>query len=277
MIDAVAGVVGPIVGLPVAFDDLKHRPGRRRTLRARGPRASVIVKLYASERAAVVARRVAALGSGPPEPIVPRVLHVDSERHVLVLSDVPGRPLREDVLQERLESCNRVGTALGAWHSAWLGAAPRELVEHTVERELELLRTRMATTTPAVAALVRPMLAGLSAPWVARTVVHRDLYEEQVMVGDKVGLIDVDDAAVGPPELDLGNLVAHLELLARRRGVDLAPQATAIFEGYAGSGPSLDHELLQRCRALTLVRLACLNDDPELVRAAAADGLAARS
>jgi hypothetical protein len=34
--------------------------------------------------------------------------------------------------------------------------------------------------------------------------VHRDLYEEQVLLGERVALIDLDDAALGPPELDIG-------------------------------------------------------------------------
>mgnify|MGYP003297699673 CR=1 FL=1 len=32
--------------------------------------------------------------------------------------------------------------------------------------------------------------------------VHRDLYEEQVLLGDRVGLIDLDDAALGFREDD---------------------------------------------------------------------------
>ena len=43
---------------------------------------------------------------------------------------------------------------------------------------------------------------------------HRDLYEEQLLAGERIGLIDLDDAALGPPELDLGNLLGHVELLA---------------------------------------------------------------
>ena len=38
------------------------------------------------------------------------------------------------------------------------------------------------------------------------------------MVGERIGLIDLDDSALGPPELDLGNLLGHLLLLERRSG-----------------------------------------------------------
>ena len=53
--------------------------------------------------------------------------------------------------------------------------------------------------------------------WAPATVVHRDLYEEQIMVDERIGLIDLDDSALGPPELDVGNLCAHIELLGSGR------------------------------------------------------------
>ena len=44
------------------------------------------------------------------------------------------------------------------------------------------------------------------------------------------------------------------------------------MEGYAGTGPALDQELLDRCRRLTLLRLACLNDDLGLAALALREG-----
>jgi Ser/Thr protein kinase RdoA (MazF antagonist) len=255
------------LGAPVAFEELKRKPGRRLTLRARGPAGSAIVKVYASDRAPLVARRVASLAAGPPEPVVPRVLDVDPTRHLVVLSDVPGRPLREALLDGDLVACSRAGAALGVWHASWDGVAPAPLVGHTIDREIEILCAQAETASPSVARSVEDALAHLIGPWECTTVVHRDLYEEQVLTGDRVGVIDVDDAALGPPELDVGNLVAHVELLERRRERDLAPATRALLDGYAETGPALDRALLARCRRLTLLRLACLNDDHTLVEA----------
>jgi Ser/Thr protein kinase RdoA (MazF antagonist) len=260
-----------LVGAPVTLEELKHKP-RRRTLRVRGSGGSAIVKLYASDRASVVARRVAALAAGPREPVVPAVLHADPERRFVVLSDVPGRPIREALLAGDLATCSRVGAALGTWHAAWDGAAPAPLRQHTSDRELEILRSRAQAASAPVANAVAEALPRLAGEWTCSTVVHRDLYEEQVLAGERVGLIDVDDVALGPPELDLGNLVAHAELLEWRRGRDLGHETRALLDGYAQTGPPLDEALLDRCRSLTLLRLACLNDDPRLVEAALTDG-----
>jgi hypothetical protein len=267
----IAGSLADIVGAPVRFDVLKHKPNRRRTLRARGSRGTAIVKQYSSDRATVVARRVAALAGGPAEPLVPSVLHFDAELHTVVLSDIPGRPLREALLSRELGACRRAGAALGKWHAAWTGTAPDGLSEQTAAREIDIISLLLEETSPPVARAVTDALPVLSGAWRCTTVVHRDLYEEQIMIGELVGLIDVDDAALGPPELDMGNLVAHLELLERRRRVSLMAVTRALFDGYEKTGPSLDRPLLNRCRALTLLRLACLNDDVRLASAALLD------
>jgi streptomycin 6-kinase len=268
-------VLEEIVGAPVALEELKHKPGRRRTLRVRGSGRSAIVKVYASDRASLVARRIAALAAGPPEPVIPVVLHVDPQLHLLVLSEVLGRPLRDALLEGDSPTCSRVGAALGAWHTAWEGIAPIPLQRHTIVHEFEILRSRAEAASPSVARAVADALRRVAGEWRCSTVVHRDLYEEQVLVGERVGLIDVDDAALGPPELDVGNLLAHVELLERRRGRDLAREMQALLDGYAERGPALDEALLDRCRRLTLLRLACLNDDVRLAEAALAEDVLA--
>jgi Ser/Thr protein kinase RdoA (MazF antagonist) len=243
----------------VALTELKYRPGRRRTLRAVGARRSAIVKVYASQRAPTVAARLAALAEGPAEPRLPEVLLLEPALRAVVLSEVPGPPLRDALLHGDVQACRRAGAALGAWHRFWHSRGPASLRGHTVERELEILDRRAEGASPAVAAAVRSATAPLSAPWPLSTVVHRDLYEEQILVGERIGMIDLDDAALGPPELDVGNLLAHVELLAVRSGRNLDPIAEQLLTGYAGSGPSLKRGLLDRCRRLTRLRLVCIH------------------
>jgi Ser/Thr protein kinase RdoA (MazF antagonist) len=275
----VTGDLAALLGGPVVLDELKHKPGRRRTWRATGTRRSAIVKVYASGRAATVAGRIAALEGGPASPEVPRVLLVDVDAHMLVLSEVPGPPLREAVLAGDFAACRLAGAAVGAWHRWWAdalllatGTNPMPLRPHTAERELETLTARAADVPPSIRDGVLALADGLSEPWSCSTVIHRDLYEEQVMVapGGRVGLIDLDDAGLGPPELDLGNLLAHLDLLGLRSGVATAPAAGAIVDGYTRAGPAPDAGLLDRCRRLTLLRLACIHREQSLLDAAAA-------
>jgi Ser/Thr protein kinase RdoA (MazF antagonist) len=256
----------PILGAPVAVEVLKHKPGRRTTSRAVGARRTAIVKVYASERAPVVAARLAALAAGPPEPVVPEVLLCDTDAHLVALSEVPGEPLREALLGGELDVCARAGEALGRWHRAWEGTSPDALLPHTVDRELEILGARIEGASPEIAQAVRAVLPRVATTtWEPATVVHRDLYEEQIMVDERIGLIDLDDTALGPPELDVGNLVAHIELLAIRAEIDLTGATEALLHGYGRTGPTLDAGLLARCRALTLLRLACIHENRSLV------------
>jgi aminoglycoside phosphotransferase (APT) family kinase protein len=261
-------MLGGVVGGGVELEELKHKQGRRRTLRARGPEGTAIVKLYASDRAAMVAARIVALGAGPSEPVLPKLLSIEPALHVVVLSEVPGRPLREALVRGDGAACRRAGEVIGAWHRAWRSRAPEPLRRHTVERELAILDRRADGVSPAIGDAVRSAARELSAAWPCPTVVHRDLYEEQVMLGESVGLIDLDDAALGPPELDVGNLVAHVELLSLRSGRDLGPMTDRLLAGYASGGPGLDAALLDRCRRLTLLRLACIHDEPRLLEPA---------
>ena len=255
----------PIVGAPVELEQLKHKPGRRRTLRARGPAGTAIVKLYASDRAATVAARVAALAVGPPEPALPRVLACEPQERMVVLSEVQGRPLRGALLAGDAGACRRAGEALGRWHRAWRGRAPHPLRRHGVERELEILDRRAEALSPGLAADLRTEAGDLAEPWDCPTVVHRDLYEEQVLLGERVGLIDLDDAALGPPELDAGNLLAHMDLLSLRSGRDLEPMAEEVLAGYEASGGGLDEALLDGCRRLARLRLACIHSEPGFI------------
>lgn len=260
-------VVEHLVGAPAVFEELKHKPGRRLTLRARGPRRSVIVKLYRSDRAATVAERISALAEGPTALEVPEVLAVDLTERLLVLSDIPGVPLREAVLGADEAGCHRAGAAIAAWHQAWAGRKPAALREHTIELELDVLVNHAGLASGEIGFLVNASLLELGEEWPPATVVHRDLYEEQVLLDERVGLVDLDDAALGPPELDVGNLLAHLDLLELHSDRGLAGAKEALLDGYAMRGP-LDLRLLERCRTLARLRLACIHGEPRLLSAA---------
>ena len=72
-----------------------------------------------------------------------------------------------------------------------------------------------------------------------------------------MGLIDLDDVALGPAELDLGNLLAHLHLLGRRAQVDVRLPIAKLLTAYWAAGPPLNDDLLDDLRLLSLARLAC--------------------
>jgi Ser/Thr protein kinase RdoA (MazF antagonist) len=260
-------VVEHCVGAPVQYEELKHKPGRRLTLRARGPRGSAIVKLYRSDRVSNVAERISALADGPGQPVLPKVLAVESADRMLVLSEVFGVSLREAALAGDGGECRRAGAVIAGWHRAWTGNQPPVLERHGIEDELTVLVDWAALATREIGVRVAAAVPSVGGAWESVTVVHRDLYEEQVLLGDRVGLIDLDDVALGPPELDVGNLIAHLDLLELRAERGLTAARIAFLEGYE-SVLGLDQGLLERCRVLTRLRLACIHAERRLLETA---------
>jgi hypothetical protein len=260
----VIGRLEQIVGSPVELEELAHRPGDHRTLRASGSVMTAIVKLYASDRAAMVAARVGALGSVPPGVTVPRVLSSDPELQMVVLSEVQGEPLTGALLEGDAAACRCAGAAVGSWHRSWRRRAPSPLRPHGANREWETLHRGADAAAPRLADAVRRSAADLAEPWACTTVVHRNLTDARILMGERVGLIGLDEAALGPPELDMGNLLAHIDLLSLRSGRDLAEMREEIGLGYEGFGENLDEELLDRCRRLARLRLACIHDEPLL-------------
>jgi hypothetical protein len=260
----VIGQLEQIVGSPVELDQLTHRPGLRRTLRASGPVRTAIVTLYTSNRAATVAGRVGALGDVPPGVAVPRLLLSDPVLHMVVVSEVPGEPLTGALLEGDIAASRCAGAAVGSWHRSWQGRAPKPLCHHGADRELAMLHKCADAVAPRLAEAVRRAAEDLGEPWTCSTVVHRDLTDARILMGERVGLIGLDYAALGPPELDVGNLLAHIDLLSLRSGRDMAEVREEIVLGYEGFGNTLDDELLDRCRRLSRLRLACVHAEPRL-------------
>jgi hypothetical protein len=261
----VIGRLEQIVGSPVELEELAHRPGDHRTLRASGSAMTAIVKVYASDRAAGVAARVGALSSVPPGVTVPRVLSSDPALQMVVLTELHGEPLTGALLERDAAACRCAGAAVGSWHRSWRRRAPSPLRPYGVKRELETLHRCADAAAPGLADAVRREAADLGARWACSTVVHRNLTDARILIGERVGLIGLDHAALGPPELDVGNLLAHIDLLSLRSGLDLAEMRDEIVLGYEGFGENLlDEALLDRCRGLARLRLACIHDEPRL-------------
>jgi streptomycin 6-kinase len=177
---------------------------------------------------------------------------------------VPGEPLTDALLETDVAACRCAGAAIGSWHRSWRGRAPAPLHPHGADRELAMLHKCADAVSSRLAEAVRSAAADLAESWSCTTVVHRDLTDARILMGERVGLIGLDYAALGPPELDVGNLLAHVDLLLLRSGRDPAATREEIVLGYEGFGDNLDDELLDRCRRLARLRLACVHDEPRL-------------
>lgn len=113
--------------------------------------------------------------------------------------------------------------------------------------------------SPIAAALAR--LGAPSEP-LANAALHGDLHDKQILLrpGGAV-FIDLDNAALGESELDLGNLAAHVALRSLQSGRPVGESREAealVVEGYVAAGGAPRPHRVSRYREATLVRLALL-------------------
>jgi aminoglycoside phosphotransferase (APT) family kinase protein len=271
-----------------AIEVVNRREGRRLTVRIRaavqsrrGRRRSRVFygKLFSGRRRGERAwNRARFVYERTPRALqLPEPLGFEPGRRFLLLAEVPGEPW---ATTQRVSPAgfDVVGTALALLHGSPTGgglpvhiAALSPLEVHDAAAEAEILRVALRPGTCAAdpgraerhARLVHRVIAGLLDGPQGGTprLLHRDLHPGQLLLdGPRVGFVDLDSAALGEPELDVGNLLAHLDLW---RVLDsdaraLAAGADALREAYERLAP-LSPRRLALYRAGALARLASLD------------------
>jgi Ser/Thr protein kinase RdoA (MazF antagonist) len=229
---------------------LRHVRGRRVSTLVSTPRGPAVLKVFATSRARGGHRRLVALAESPAGPFVPRSIG-NRKGHLLLIEFVPGVPMSEVDDGALREAAALAGQALRAMHDS-------EVVLDrvwTVEREFEQLRrTAGPGTSPLVERVIARTTLSPDAPMVPS---HRDFHPAQVVVGDDgVRFVDLDDAAMAPRGLDVGNFVAHLEAEAevgRRSRPAVSAAIAAFLAGYR-----IQPQAFDAWRRLTLARLVAL-------------------
>ena len=221
---------GPAVrdrlGVPaVAVQPLRYRPRRRGVFRYRllrrhgGDRiwetayGKVIPRTKAKRLADLlpILERARSLRIAPAHPML--------GRQTLVFEELAGRSLRDLLLRGgSLPSPARVAAVPHRLAAEIEGRAPitwERPAAPDVARGAAMLA---ATILPQAAPLAERVAdaVGERAGDVTLRPVHGDLYEAQLFVGNRfeVGLIDLDDVALGDPAMDAANFCAHLLVLA---------------------------------------------------------------
>jgi hypothetical protein len=238
---------------------LGHRPSRRAVLREPDGHYLKVVRPGRATRVAEGLRRARALLCGVGgAPLVPAVCAQATDR--VRLHPVPGPSLhvllRTDP-QAAAALCARLGAALAALQAA----DPSGLPVHTASAEVTVLRRWTADADRwAASDLSRPVenvAATLQVLPPRRPVpCHRDLHDKQVIAhpAGTVGLLDLDTLCAADPELDTGNLLAHLHLRVLQGHCPhstAARCADALLDAAGGPG-------VAAYRAAALLRLAAV-------------------
>jgi Ser/Thr protein kinase RdoA (MazF antagonist) len=233
-----------------AVEVLRYLPGRRVTTLVRTEQGLAVLKLFATSRARGGHRRLIALAASPAAPFVPRPLG-HRKGHVALVEFIPGTPMDRIEGGGFTEASRAAGWTLRRIHDS--GAKLDR--EWDVGAEVDQLRrTAGVATAPVVERAISRWLPPEDGAPVPS---HRDCHPAQAVVGAAgVRFIDLDDSAMAPRGLDVGNFVAHLrmdDVLGRRTGEDVGAAIEAFLTGY-GFEPSGTWAWA----SLSLARLAAL-------------------
>jgi Ser/Thr protein kinase RdoA (MazF antagonist) len=251
---------------------VRHKPGRRAIIRydvasRTGTTETLFGKTFSSERGPRVYRVISTIAAAQAlgaEVAVPEPVAFDPELKLLLQRATPGRPVVERIRTGDTSSTEAIAEAINHLHGSGLDLGRR----HDLDREFAPLPGRVADVGShaphlriAAEHCLRDLLTrrDVAAKWRWQPV-HRDFYHDQVLIdGDRLAILDLDDAAMSEPAVDIANFAAHLRLLGIQERDDpaaFAPARRAFMTRAAALDPGLDESLLCLLEAATLVRLA---------------------
>jgi hypothetical protein len=263
----------------VVVEPLRYRPRRRAVLRYRvGDEASrppaagagqdlVFAKVLPPARADAALAAARVLRAGPSGRLRLALPIGRIGKGVLLVRPVEGRCLRTLLLQaNRLPPPERIARLPEDLSEAAgpefpppadgtaAGSSRRRAQLLSAQRAADVVTRLLPALSTAAGRLVES-LAPITGEAVDERIVHGDLYESQVLVGDdeSLGLVDLDDVGPGDPALDAATFCAHLLALAASAGaaagrilryrellraaflqrLDVDPRALACREAYA--------------------------------------------
>lgn len=234
-------------GRPVAVEVIHYKPERRAVLRARHGDRTAYVRIPVGGSAAdlevPLLEHLHRWMDGDPGVQLPQVLACPWGNGGVIISEVRGVSLTSLFGTPTERSVGRsVGRALARFHAVPvpglgldLPSVDRGAMVHATAEDLGLLG-RLAPALEDLADDVRRLLlTAAAAPQVAGVLLHGGMHPGNVLIdGDVVGIIDLDGAAVGEPEADLGKLLAGISIHGRTSESDLGGEVLAAYELEAG-------------------------------------------
>jgi hypothetical protein len=206
---------------PVSVETLRYRPGRRAVLRyrslrhRRAPGSELFVKVLDPDVSARSMETAGMIAAGPALNLA--LPHAMPEPGILLTRPMEGIPFRALLLEGgSLPLPERVAGILD--QVAVLTPAPRPVPEpaSTLRRTIRLLTTIDPGASAILTHLQASILELLQQHPTTPAIVHGDLYEGQILVGDRfrLGLLDLDDLGYGDPAMDAATATSHLMSLA---------------------------------------------------------------
>ncbi len=194
---------------------------------------------------------------------IPQPLGFDPRYNMIMMKDVRGLMLTELPESAHRQSLYRSGQAIAKLHRS------PTLTEKTftAEDEFNILNHWVplaATIFPEFRISLYKALdcievelkkIGNATP----VLVHRDFYDKQVLFTEnQTALIDFDTACMADPAIDIGNFIAHLQLLVGQGFTLPADSIQHFLDGYGTTASANWNRRITAYRRSTLLRLTCI-------------------
>lgn len=247
---------------------VRHKPGRRAIACYELDSGEHLYgKTFASDRGPKVyriAQRICAARAFGPDVALPEPVAYLADLKLLIQRAVAGEAVERALCGGDTNLAARIAVVLHRFHDSGLNLRRT----HDLSRELAPLTMRTQAVieqAPELGNLARSTHERILAlvdspfPWRLRPI-HRDFYHDQMLVdGNGLAVLDLDDAAMSEPAIDVANFAAHLRLLGYQQPEN-APNLVRVEEAFVAAyrelDPSLDRELFRFLTAATLLRLA---------------------
>jgi Ser/Thr protein kinase RdoA (MazF antagonist) len=248
---------------------LRYKPERRFVARlesSAGP--DMLLKFFQPARYKAAKRAAQAIGETATA--ATRRMNYFCDRHkAMALEWLPGRLLSDFILtrgapeKDKVAAVEQTGAALAELHSS----APSALKRKRREDEIRRLHTQAATIAhlnPSVGGQAE-RLALMAESALERvpgeaTALHGDFYDHQVLISDgSPVLLDLDEARLGHPAVDVGLFIAHLErhrLYDRLSAEEVGTYARALLRGYEFARPAPSESVTSLYVGIGLLHLA---------------------
>jgi aminoglycoside phosphotransferase (APT) family kinase protein len=269
---------------------IRYKPERRclfayeiRWDRPTGAPSTVYGKLVRAERYARTLETLARLhaASGSLSFDLPEPLGGVAELSLVLFSHVRGVPLSTLRESSRFpELCRQVALGLREFHALPLQLEERYEVRDKLEKLAIAARALEAMRPPQGARareLERELARRLDASGGAARLIHRDFHPENLLVnGVRLGLVDLDDCAMGDPDDDVGYMWAQLVWLAIDAGARRATAERgrrAFLDAYGDRGPPAADAGIHGALQAFLLAYQCLRYPQDRERHSRADAL----
>jgi aminoglycoside phosphotransferase (APT) family kinase protein len=208
-----------------------------------------------AQRYELVAGPLTAVGFGSP-----RV--ADYGADWLVLEVVSGRSWLEQTASDLTESMIHIGRAIATVHQIQPAEPQRSglrrfgrLSPARLRRSADVVGRALPEHAALASRLADRLLDTPPSPS-ATVLLHGDCHPGNVLVGDRVSLIDLDQAGLGHPAADVASLIARLEYgaaVGEQHGEVAGDLADAFLAGYAEIRPLPSHADLRWHTAAALL------------------------